>query len=372
MGTSSPNPCEQKWGFAKDLMILEKTSLFVKVFSKYRRFWLVMIAIIVLIGIGGIFGRAKNQYHPEIAVIFNQSDQLSTRVARYYKERRGIPLENLIAVDIKTRGTTISPEEFVKIKAQVDARTPANVQFYAVVWANPYRVGCMSITSAFTFGFDRSYCAKGCVLTKANPYFGSESLFPYRDFKIRPSMVIPVADFIQARALIDRGIAADRSYPKGKAYLMSTSDSARNVRAAIYPLALKYLSDRFELEVIQSDELAHKKDVMFYFTGLSQVNSLETNYFLPGAIADHLTSFGGALTDSFQMSSLKWLEARATGSYGTVEEPCNFLQKFPNPGLAIFRYLQGDRLIEAYWKSVEQPGQGIFIGEPLARPFSND
>ena len=33
-------------------------------------------------------------------------------------------------------------------------------------------------------------------------------------------------------------------------------------------------------------------------------------------------------------------------------------------------YLQGETLIEAYWKSVAMPGQGIFIGEPLARPFA--
>jgi hypothetical protein len=32
-------------------------------------------------------------------------------------------------------------------------------------------------------------------------------------------------------------------------------------------------------------------------------------------------------------------------------------------------YLRGQTLIEAYWRSVQQPGQGIFIGEPLARPF---
>ena len=32
-------------------------------------------------------------------------------------------------------------------------------------------------------------------------------------------------------------------------------------------------------------------------------------------------------------------------------------------------YVTGATLIEAYWKSVEMPGQGIFIGEPLARPF---
>jgi hypothetical protein len=33
-------------------------------------------------------------------------------------------------------------------------------------------------------------------------------------------------------------------------------------------------------------------------------------------------------------------------------------------------YLQGETLIEAYWKSVQMPGQGVFIGEPLARPFA--
>jgi len=31
--------------------------------------------------------------------------------------------------------------------------------------------------------------------------------------------------------------------------------------------------------------------------------------------------------------------------------------------------LDGDTVLEAYWKSVEMPGQGLFIGEPLARPF---
>ena len=33
-------------------------------------------------------------------------------------------------------------------------------------------------------------------------------------------------------------------------------------------------------------------------------------------------------------------------------------------------YLRGETLIEAYWKSVAMPGQGIFIGDPLANPYS--
>ena len=32
-------------------------------------------------------------------------------------------------------------------------------------------------------------------------------------------------------------------------------------------------------------------------------------------------------------------------------------------------YLNGETLVEAYWKSVLMPGQGVFVGDPLARPF---
>ena len=96
---------------------------------------------------------------------------------------------------------------------------------------------------------------------------------------------------------------------------------------------------------------------------------METNRFLDGAIADHLTSSGGVLLASPQMSALAWLKAGATGSYGTAFEPCSFARKFPNPGVVITRYLTGETLIEAYWKSVQMPGQGVFVGEPLARPY---
>ncbi len=110
---------------------------------------------------------------------------------------------------------------------------------------------------------------------------------------------------------------------------------------------------------------------MFYFTGMAKIKKIRTNHFVPGAVADHLTSKGGMLTGSSQMNSMRWLEAGATGSYGAVIEPCNFVQKFPNPGIMMYNYIRGNTLIEAYWKSVAWPGQGIFIGEPLAKPFAS-
>jgi uncharacterized protein (TIGR03790 family) len=72
------------------------------------------------------------------------------------------------------------------------------------------------------------------------------------------------------------------------------------------------------------------------------------------------------------MSALEWLRQGATASYGSVSEPCNHLGKFPSPAIFLDHYLRGDTLLEAYWKSVAMPGQGLFIGEPLARPFGRE
>ncbi len=305
----------------------------------------------------------------ELAVIVNQADPLSVKIAHYYQAQRHIPPENLIAVNFAPHRTTLTPEEFQTLKAQVDAKTPARVQGYALTWAAPYQVGCMSITAAFAFGFAPQYCATGCHLTAINPYFNQDSLKPFDDFKVRPTIALAATTFAQAKALIDRGVVADNTQPTGTAYLLKTSDKARDVRSQFYADIQRLLSGQFSIQVMTRDALAQKPDVMFYFTGVTQVNDLPTNRFLPGAIGDHLTSFGGMLTNSSQMSSLRWLEAGATGSYGTVVEPCNFPQKFPHPGVVMSYYLKGNTLLQAYWKSVQRPGQGIFIGEPLAQPF---
>jgi uncharacterized protein (TIGR03790 family) len=182
-------------------------------------------------------------------------------------------------------------------------------------------------------------------------------------------MTIGALDFDNARALIDRGISSDGIRPEGTAYLVIGTDIARNARAVEYPVAEKETVDPIKVAIVHGPSLADRSDVMFYFVGAITVPGMESNHFLPGAVADHLTSFGGMLTDSPQMSSLRWLEAGATGTYGTVIEPCAFPEKFPNVTVLMSYYLAGETLIEAYWKSVQMPGQGLFVGEPLAAPY---
>jgi len=304
-----------------------------------------------------------------IAVVINAADPLSVAVGEYYARERHIPAINVIRVSFSVGTSEMTVDEFQRVKAEVDAVTPENVQAYALAWTAPYRVACMSMTAAFAFGYDRAFCAAGCMPTRLSPYFNAPSRLPEIELHMRPAMMLAGRSFAEIKALIDRGIASDATYPRGTAYLLLTPDKARGTRVLLYPIVESVAAGLIDVQIVKEDNLTNRQDVMFYFTGAMKVDGLETLQFIPGAIADHLTSFGGMLTDSMQMSALRWLEAGATGSYGTVTEPCNFPQKFPHPAIVIGRYLRGETLIEAYWKSVAWPGQGVFIGEPLAAPF---
>jgi len=307
----------------------------------------------------------------QLAVIVNTWDPVSVEIGKYYAAQRGILFQNVIKVGFPPGRPVLPAKEFAAIKAWADEQALPHIQAYALTWAAPYRVECMSITAAFAFGFDPAFCAEDCRTTRPSPYFNSRARLPFSQLKMRPTMAIAAASLGQAKALIDRGVWSDGMLPEGTAYLLSTSDAARNVRSGTYAMIESMLEHhpRVRARVLREDALRDAKDILFYFTGKVRVEGLETLGFLPGAIADHLTSTGGQLTDSGQMSALAWLEAGATGSYGAVIEPCNLPQKFPHPAIAIDHYLRGDTLIEAYWKSVAMPGQGIFIGEPLAAPF---
>ncbi len=306
----------------------------------------------------------------DIAVIVNDTDPLSIRIADYYQGKRGVPAEQIIHLRFNPHEQVMSRQQFAKLKQQIDEKTPKHVQAFVLTWLQPFRVDCMSITTAFAAGFDEAFCAKGCQETRSSPYFASSSSKPFNDFKWRPTMTLAGKTFEDVKQVIDRGVASDYSQPQGSAYLLKTDDKARSSRAELFPIVAEKFKDMWPVNYLQQNSIEQRKDVMFYFTGLVNVPNIAQNTYLPGAVADHLTSTGGVLTGSNQMNILEWLKAGATASYGAVVEPCNFPNKFSNPGLLLHYYLRGNSLIEAYWKSVAQPGQGIFVGEPLAKPFA--
>ncbi len=322
-----------------------------------------------------------------VLILYKTSDTLSKRIADYYAKKRHVPKSHIVAVNIIGNPNVISQGQFETIQQQIAKHLNKKIKVLLLAWHAPYRVECMSITSAFTLGFDKKYCSPKsslftrCHTTAISPYFNAPSSTLWQHKDLRLSMMLSGETFELAKQLIDRGIAADKSHPAGDAYFVRTHDKARSSRWPIFKQLVNFWPQQKEVKLHYIDEqynssgtmIKNKKDILFYMTGVVRVPDLNTNTYLPGAIADHLTSFGGAgIEHKGQMSVFRWLEAGVTASYGTVVEPCNFTQKFPNALILVPSYLSGDSVIEAYWKSVQQPGEGLFVGEPLACPWCED
>jgi len=324
--------------------------------------------MIVLLYMSSLNAQVNNQ---TLAILVNENDPESIEIAKYYQQKRLIPDSHIIYLNFTAQSDALTETEFHEIKKQLNEKVTEDIQVYALAWRKPWRVDCMSITSAFSLGYSKAYCATGCKLTQPTQYFNSQSGQPYTDFSIRPSMMLAAGNVENVKKLIDKGVSADFTRPDGTAYLLSTSDKNRNVRAVFFNRIENIFNWILNIDVLNADAIKNKTDILFYFTGHQKVKWVNENSYLPGAIADHLTSAGGNLFNTRQMSILKWIDAGVTGTYGAVVEPCNFLQKFPSPEIVMQKYLAGNTLIEAYWKSVQMPGQGVFVGEPLASPYLN-
>jgi uncharacterized protein (TIGR03790 family) len=325
----------------------------------------------------------------EMGVVINDNDPLSVQIGAYYAMARHLPASNVVHVSLPMPSTTsITEAQFTPIKAQVDAAfAGTKVQAMALTWTHPYAVVNMSITSAFSLGFHAITDTCNDVNSQSgtpSPYLTNmDSTSPFTDLAFRPAMTIPATTIAEAQAIIDHGVASDGTQPTGSAYLMDTSDQTRSARCIVsvksgYTNECQALLDEWDsvgsgidAGIVDADVVTGKTDVFLYIEGLASVPSITTNTYLPGAIADHLTSYGGQIPTSGQMSAFLFLKAGATGSYGTVVEPCAYTEKFPDPEVLLPRYFGGATLIEAYWKSVQWPAEGIFLGEPLARPFGS-
>ena len=305
----------------------------------------------------------------QLALVVNDADPASVATAELYRQQHHVPEQNLVHIRLPGKPAKIDAATFRFLRQGVMAQLKPEIQALLLVWSAPYAVECNSITSAMTFGFEPQICKNTCANSRPNPYFDSESTTPYTDFGIRPAMLLPVDDAELAKAVIARGVQAGDSLREGTAYYLRTSDRARNTRVPGFPPAANVPQKKLHIRTLQQDALEGAADIIIYQTGTPTVKKLETIRFLPGALADHLTSFGGDLQGRQQMSVLRWLEAGATASYGTVSEPCAHPQKFPHPTILLKHYLAGATALEAYLKSVSWPAQGLLVGDPLATPY---
>jgi uncharacterized protein (TIGR03790 family) len=317
-------------------------------------------------------------------VVINQNSSNSCEVGNYYCECRQVPPENVLPVYWSGGNTLWASNDFqtnlvTPLLAMLAARQLTNQIDYVVLSMDiPFQTSFGSTvngtTSALFYGLRLGNGSDYLGVT--NSYGASEMIFrqatpvgaPGYSFLATMITADSVAD---AEQLVDQGVNSDGSCPQQPVVLAKSSDPVRNIRYqyfdnAIFNVDILGVSSIFRTN---TDSLWGQTNFLGYETGLAQYN-LAPGTFVAGAIGDSMTSFGGIIFGpNDQTNLLAFIYAGAAGSYGTVAEPNNDTQKFPNPQVYFYQ-ARGFSLAECYYQSINVPYLGLMVAEPLAAPFA--
>ena len=176
----------------------------------------------------------------------------------------------------------------------------------------------------------------------------------------------------EAIANLRRSAKADATHPKGTFYFPvngNVRSTCRDGDFAAAALKLRKLGHKAE---VFSGVLPQKKDdVAGGVIGTASFDWKKSeSTILPGAICEHLTSFGGIMrAGAGQTPLIEFLRNGAAGASGTVTEPFAIPHKFPSPFLHV-HYARGCSLAEAFYQSVFGPYQLLIVGDPLCQPWA--
>ena len=191
-------------------------------------------------------------------------------------------------------------------------------------------------------------------------------------------------DAEDAMDLVDRGVAADGTFPTAPLLCMHGADDARGARDPECELVTRRLAEAgLPADWLASfDPALSGQTVGGYLTGAAEMTgAIAGNHFVAGAITDNITSFG-AVPDNFfcdesgttcpasetQTSVARFIRAGATGAHGAVAEPLNNV--FPSASLYLL-YTFGYSLGESYLFSQRYLyWQNLVLGDPLTTPWA--
>jgi uncharacterized protein (TIGR03790 family) len=319
-----------------------------------------------------------------LVVVANQRSTNSILLANHYSEARQIPPENTLKIDWGGGNTIWTEAEFqttllYPLINAINQRGLSN-QIDTVVLSMdiPFQTiqqvtNINSTTSALYYGMKVD---GGNDVTATNSFAFSETSFVQnRPASAKTNSFLAVmltSDSLQpAKRLVDQGVSSDGTFPQQPALLAKTSDTSRNIRHVSFDNAIYNVDLRGNSSLIRTNANSPfgNTNLLGYQTGLANY-SVSPDSFLPGAMADSFTSFGGKIFGANdQTSLLAFINAGAAGSYGTVSEPLADAQKFPDP-MVYFYQSRGFNIAESYYQSVNIPYLGLIVAEPLASPFA--
>jgi uncharacterized protein (TIGR03790 family) len=317
-------------------------------------------------------------------VIVNQTSSNSCELGNYYCEQRQVPPQNVLYINWSGGNTQWTSNDFQTnlvtplLNMLAESQLTNQIDYVVLSMDIPFQTSfgsnVNSTTSALFYGSRQGDGSDPLGVT--NSYAASEAVFRQAIPVGNPgysflTAMITGNSLAQAEQLVDQGVESDGTFPSQPVILEKTSDMLRNIRYPYFDNAIFNVNILGVSSILRtnSDSIWWPNGCLGFETGLAQF-SVPQNLFVPGAIADSMTSYGGIIFGSnSQTNLLAFINAGAAGSYGTVTEPEDDTQEFPNPQVYFYQ-ARGFSLAESYYQGINAPYLGLIVAEPLAAPFA--
>lgn len=355
-------------------------------------------------------GVAIGQAH-EALVLVNPNSAESLHISNYYASARGIPHSGLAYFDPSASNFADFTDTRVPalLGSIANHRNEESIDYVILTPDNPYRIsasgyvsdGCstvslFSLTGCYTLARFDDVVLGGTSSLLSNGYFDADGEARAFDNAIsynngEPGVGTPAGrPFIGASlghtgtqgtdkatvlSMIDTSVGADGTFPTGTFHFLQTSDTARSgPRQDFYAEAVNRITSAGgdAVKTIGPVLPSGGAVVAGAMTGAATPDITGADFtFAPGAFADHLTSFGATFDTASQTKVTRWIEKGAVCTFGTVQEPCNYPNKFPKAYIHSM-YHDGLTIGEACLRSLQAvPFQGMMLGDPLCRPYAH-
>ena len=275
--------------------------------SELRR--LLAVAVLSLVCAWGFQVRAGGSGLNTVVVV-NQNSTNSCELGNYFCERRQVPPENVLRINWAGGNICWSNADFQasllgplldmltsrQLTSQVDyVVLSMDIPFQTVYDTNKVN----STTAALFYGLKDDTGPNWRDVT--NSYAASEQIFRQAKPASAPgysflTTMLTAGSLAQAKQLVDQGVASDATFPAQPVILAKTSDPLRNVRYHEFDNAIfnTRLQGNCVLLRTNADSPWGQTNLLGYQTGLACF-SVSPNSFVPGAMADNLTSYGGII-----------------------------------------------------------------------------
>ncbi|QHI68820.1 hypothetical protein [Tichowtungia aerotolerans] len=345
---------------------------------------------------------AVAQMPHQVAVLVNENSQASKKAANVFAGLHGIPRENFIYLDLPESMFSgrfeCTPEEFKSriynpavltledrgLDNQVLALV-YSVDFPIRIVTSPNDRQQMSIMGlTFLKGTvpDLEAMEKGQIVSPlfAGPGQDNAQKLPPRSLDVwaaglKDRMPLPamMLGYIGENGnsmetvlrCIEDGARAWQRNAGPRVLFVETDDSARSgPREWQFDGVKAEMTAYAGVAVVTTNPAPHQKDLTGVMTGAATVKPADCGTFLPGAMAEHLTSWSAEFQKP-QTKCTAWLEAGVTVTAGMVTEPYNNWVKFPHARF-FAHYAAGCSAMESFYQSIASPMQVLLLGDPLS------